>query len=56
MVRNTWYELDVKSISNPGSPDVPVIKPDTPDDENEYYIQVEVNMLAWAKRVQNVDL
>ena len=56
MVRNTWYELDVKSVSNPGSPDVPVIKPDTPDDENEYYIQVEVNMLAWAKRVQNVDL
>lgn len=56
MVRNNWYELDVKSISNPGSPDVPVIKPDTPDDENEYYIQVEVNMLSWAKRVQNVDL
>lgn len=56
MVRNNWYELDVKSVSNTGSPDVPVIKPDTPDDENEYYIQVEVNMLSWAKRVQNVDL
>ena len=56
MVRNNWYELNVLSVSNPGSPDVPDIKHDTPDDENDYYIQVEVNVLAWAKRVQNVDL
>ena len=33
MVRNNWYELQVNSISNPGSPDVPEVNPDTPDDE-----------------------
>ncbi len=56
MVRNNWYEVNVTSVSNPGSPIVPIINPDMPDDENDYYIQVEINMLAWAKRVQNVDL
>ena len=56
IVRNNWYEVAVKSISNPGSPVIPVIKPEVPDDENEYYIQAQVNILSWAKRVQNVDL
>lgn len=56
MVRNNWYEVNVNSISNPGSPSVPVIKPTDWDDENEYYISVTVNILSWAKRVHNVDL
>ena len=56
MVRNTIYDVTVNSISNPGVPSVPEIKPDEPDDENEYYIQVNVNVLSWAKRVNNVDL
>lgn len=56
MVRNTAYEVKVNSISNPGSPVVPVIDPDEPDDVDEYHIQVSINMLPWAKRVNNVDL
>lgn len=55
MVRNNWYELQVNSISNPGSPDVPEVNPDTPDDD-KYYINCSVRILSWAKRVHGIDL
>ena len=56
VLRNNWYELKVEKISGPGTPDVPEIKPDVPDDENEKYISVSVKILDWAKRTQSVDL
>lgn len=57
MVRNNWYELQVNSISNPGSPDVPEVNPDSPDDEDDkYYINCSVRILSWAKRVHGIDL
>lgn len=56
MLRNNWYELDVNSVSGPGYPDVPEVKPNTPDDEDDKYIKVSVKILDWAKRSQSVDL
>lgn len=56
MLRNNWYELDVQSVSGPGYPDVPEVKPNTPDDEDDKYIKVSVKILDWAKRTQKVDL
>lgn len=56
MLRNNWYELDVQSVSGPGYPDVPEVKPNTPDDEDDKYIKVSVKILDWAKRSQIVDL
>ena len=56
VLRNNWYELSVKSISNLGYPEVPEVKPETPDDENDKYINVEVKILDWAKRSQSIDL
>lgn len=57
VVRNNWYELKVTSVSNPGSPDVPEVNPNTPDDEGDkYYINCSVRILSWAKRVHNIDL
>ena len=56
VLRNNWYELSVNSVSGPGYPDVPKVNPTDPDDENEQYINVEVKILDWAKRSQNVDL
>ena len=56
MLRNNWYELDVQSVSGPGYPDVPKVKPNTPDDEDDKYIKVSVNILHWAKRSQDVNL
>ena len=56
MLRNNWYELDVQNVSGPGYPDVPEVKPNTPDDEDDKYIKVSVKILSWAKRTQKVDL
>lgn len=56
VLRNNWYELTVNSVSGPGTPDVPTIKPTEPDDESYKYISVSVKILSWAKRSQSVDL
>ena len=56
VLRNNWYDLSVNSISGLGYPDIPEVKPDVPDDENEQYINVEVKILDWAKRSQQVEL
>ena len=56
VLRNNWYELTVQSVSGPGYPSVPDVKPNTPDDEDDKYISVSVKILDWAKRSQNVDL
>lgn len=56
VLRNNWYELTVQSVSGPGYPSVPEVKPNTPDDEDDNYINVSVKILDWAKRSQKVDL
>ena len=56
VLRNNWYELKVNSVSGPGYPSVPEVKPNTPDDEDDNYINVSVKILDWAKRSQSVDL
>lgn len=56
VLRNNWYELSVNKVSGLGYPDVPEVKPTVPDDENDQYINVEVKILSWAKRSQNVIL
>ena len=56
VLRNNWYELSVNSVSGLGYPDVPEVKPNLPDDENDQYINVSVKILDWAKRSQSVDL
>lgn len=56
VLRNNWYELSVRSISGLGYPEVPEVKPNVPDDENDQYINVEVKILDWAMRKQVIDL
>lgn len=56
VLRNNWYDLTVSKVSAPGYPDVPVVKPETTDDEDTKYINVEVKILDWAKRSQQVEL
>ena len=56
VLRNNWYDLTVSKVSAPGYPDVPVVNPDVPDDEDTKYINVEVKILDWAKRSQQVEL
>ena len=56
VLRNNWYVLTVQSVSGPGYPSVPEVKPSTPDDEDNNYINVSVKILDWAKRSQDVNL
>ena len=56
VLRNNWYDLTIEKISGPGYPDVPEVKPKSPDDEDTKYINVSVKILDWAKRSQKVDL
>ena len=56
VLRNNWYELTIGSVSGPGTPDVPTIKPKESDDESYKYISVSVKILSWAKRSSTVDL
>lgn len=56
VLRNNWYSLSVSTVSGLGYPEVPEVKPNVPDDENDKYINVEVKILDWAKRSQSIDL
>ena len=56
VLRNNWYDLTVTKFSAPGYPDVPVVDPKTPDDEDTKYINVAVKILDWAKRSQSIEL
>ena len=56
VLRNNWYDLTIEKISGPGYPDVPEVKPGSPDDEDTKNISVSVKILDWAKRSQSVDL
>ena len=55
VVRNNWYELNITSIKKLGYPDVPPTE-NEPADNMDAYISVEINVLSWAKRMQNVKL
>jgi len=55
VLRNNWYELSVTSVSGPGDAEVPSIK-DQWDDLDKAFVKIQVNILSWAKRQQNVDL
>lgn len=61
MVRNNWYEINVSSIKQLGKPvigNLYVEDDTTPDDNNEVekWLSFKINILSWAKRVQNEEL
>lgn len=55
VLRNNWYEVNVKSVRNFGEPEVPEGTIDTPD-PTDSFMSVEINVLSWAKREQDADL
>lgn len=62
VLRNNWYDLKVKNVKKLGylSPadlenDITTNHPNTPDDELENWIAIDVNILSWAKRTQDVN-
>lgn len=55
VLRNNWYDLNVTSIKSLGDPNVTEVTGD-PVDQDESYISVNINVLSWAKRTQDVEL
>lgn len=58
VLRNNWYDITVNKVVGFGSPTVPAVKSDEGnwDDELSAYVNVQINVLSWAKRTQSADL
>lgn len=63
MLRNNWYDLNVSIIkkighATPEELELTSTKAPTPDDDidEEKWINIEVNILSWAKRTQDIEL
>ena len=60
VLRNNWYNLTISGVNAIGTPYIPDVtsteNKDTPDDQLKSYISVEINILSWAKREQDVIL
>ena len=55
VLRNNWYDISVTGIKDIGSSTVDPVTGETID-KLESYISVKINILAWAKRSQSVEL
>lgn len=55
VLRNNWYNIEVKSIKSLGSPTIETVTGETPD-KKESFISLKINILPWAVRSQGVDL
>lgn len=55
VVRNNWYDVTISAVRKIGSP-VPLTPGDTPDDEIDNYLSVNIHILSWAKRIQSTEL
>ncbi len=54
VLRNNWYELTVKKVLNIGEPVIPT-PGDIWDDPTNSYLAVDIKILSWAKRGQEVE-
>lgn len=55
VVRNNWYVLNVNSVKGIGDSTVPEL-PAEPVDEKEFFLSVEINIMPWVMRSQDVEL
>lgn len=65
VVRNNWYNIELNSVSGPGTPWIPdpsdpdptnPTDPDTDDDEADAYLSVQITINPWTYWTQGVDL
>lgn len=54
VVRNSVYDITVNKINNPGYPSIPDPNPSAPDEEEDRYlsIKIEVNPWTWYSQVE----
>lgn len=65
VVRNNWYNIELNSVSGPGTPWIPdpsdpdptnPTPPDTDDDEADAYLSVQITINPWTYWTQGADL
>lgn len=56
MVRNNWYELNISKIEGLGEQHIPDVDIEMSDDNKvkKQYFALEIHVLSWAKRTQEV--
>ncbi|MDF9830793.1 Mfa1 family fimbria major subunit [Parabacteroides sp. PF5-6] len=54
VVRNNMYQLTLKNVNGPGKPTIP--DPEGPDDKKQYWLSVDIQVLPWVVRTQDIDL
>lgn len=56
VVRNSVYDIAIKDIKSPGYPIIPDPDPEKPDEEDESYISVQIDINPWTWYRQEVEL
>lgn len=57
VLRNNWYDLEITKITKLGYADPSeLVLDDTPDDNLESWISLDVNILSWTKRTTSIEL
>ena len=48
VVRNSVYDINIKGFNNPGYPTIPDPDPDTPDENDETWLSIQINVNPWT--------
>ncbi len=55
VLRNNWYDLTISSVKKLGYPTLPPAPTEADDDINAF-LGLQIHILAWSKRTQDIDL
>lgn len=56
VVRNSVYDLNITKVNNPGYPSIPNPDPETPDEDEDTWLSVQINVNPWTWYTQEVHL
>lgn len=56
VVRNSVYDVNITAVNNPGYPSIPDPDPYTPDEDDQTWLSVQININPWTWYTQNVEL
>lgn len=56
VVRNSVYDIHISGINSPGYPIVPKPDPETPDEESDKYLAVQITINPWTWYTQTEEL